>query len=99
MEDLIAPVLLSLVIGGVAGYFVGTLLKRAAGMTMAIVVFAAILLVLAFAGDLNINIDAIMTNITTLLGVLAPLGVVALISSIPFVASFVAGLFVGYRRY
>ena len=31
MEDLIAPVLLSLVIGGVAGYFVGTLLKRAAG--------------------------------------------------------------------
>ena len=99
MEDLIAPVLLSLVMGGVAGYFVGTLLKRAAGMTMAIVVFAAILLVLAFAGDLNINIDAIITNITNLLGVLAPLGVVALISSIPFVASFVAGLFVGYRRY
>lgn len=99
MEDLIAPVLLSLVIGGIAGYFVGTLIKRAAGMTMAIVVFAAILLVLAFAGDLNINIDAIMTNITNLLGVLAPLGVVALISSIPFVASFVAGLFVGYRRY
>ena len=63
MEDLIAPVLLTLVMGGVAGYFVGTLIKRAAGMTMAIVVFAAILLVLAFAGDLNINIEAIYTNI------------------------------------
>ena len=99
MEDLIAPVLLSLVIGGIAGYFVGTLIKRAAGMTMAIVVFAAILLVLIFAGDLNINLDAISTNITNMLGVLAPLGVMALISSIPFVASFVAGLFVGYRRY
>ena len=99
MEDLIAPILLTLVMGGVAGYFVGTLIKRAAGMTMAIVVFAAILLVLAFAGDLNINIDAIMTNITNILGVLTPLGIVALISSIPFVASFVAGVFVGYRKY
>jgi uncharacterized membrane protein (Fun14 family) len=99
MEDLIAPVLLSLVIGGVAGYFVGTLLKRAAGMTMAIAVFGGILLVLALAGELKINIDAIWSNITNILGVLAPLGVVALISSIPFVASFVAGLFVGYRRY
>ena len=28
MEDLIAPVLLTLVIGGVAGYFAGTLMKE-----------------------------------------------------------------------
>jgi uncharacterized membrane protein (Fun14 family) len=99
MEDLIAPVLLTLVIGGLAGYFSGTLLKRAAGMTLAIVVFVAILVVLAYTGNLNINLDMITANLSNVLGVLAPLGVVALISSIPFVASFVAGLFIGYRRY
>jgi uncharacterized membrane protein (Fun14 family) len=99
MEDLIAPVLLTLVIGGLAGYFSGTLLKRAAGMTMAIVVFVAILVVLAYTGNLNINLDMITANISNVMGVLAPLGVVALISSIPFVGSFVAGLFIGYRRY
>jgi uncharacterized membrane protein (Fun14 family) len=99
MEDLIAPVLLTLVIGGLAGYFSGTLLKRAAGMTVAIVVFVAILVVLAYTGNLNINLDMITANISNVVGVLAPLGIVALISSIPFVASFVAGLFIGYRRY
>ena len=99
MEDLIAPILLTLVIGGVAGYFAGTLIKRAAGMAMIIIVAVAALIVLAFTGNLNINLDAITANISNVLGVLAPLGVVTLISSIPFVASFVAGLFIGYRRY
>ena len=99
MEDLIAPVVLTLVIGGLAGYFAGTLLKRAAGMTVAIVVFVAILVVLAYTGNLNINLDMITANLSNVMGVLSPLGVVALISSIPFVASFVAGLFIGYRRY
>jgi uncharacterized membrane protein (Fun14 family) len=99
MEDLIAPVLLTLVIGGVAGYFAGTLIKRAAGMTMALVIFAAILIVLALTGNLNIDLEMITANVSNVLGVLAPLGVIALVSSIPFVASFVAGLFLGYRRY
>ena len=99
MEDLIAPVLLTLVIGGVAGYFAGTLIKRAAGMTMALVIFVATIIVLTLTGNLTIDIDVITASVSNVLGVLAPLGVVALISSIPFVASFVAGLFLGYRRY
>ena len=68
-------------------------------MTMALVIFAAILIVLALTGNLNIDMNMISANVSNVLGVLAPLGVITLVSSIPFVASFVAGVFLGYRRY
>ena len=99
MEDLMAPVLFMLVVGGLAGYLVGKLVKRASGMALTIGVFFFILIVLAYAGNINVNIDAITANISNVLGLIAPLGIVALVSSVPFIASFVAGLFLGYRRY
>lgn len=99
MEDLIPPVIFMLLIGGVAGYFAGHLVKRASGMALTIAVFAFIIIGLAYAGALNVNFDAITTNISNVIGIIAPLGLTALVSSVPFVASFVAGLFIGYRRY
>ena len=99
MEDLITPILVVIVMGGVAGYLSGKLVKRISGMALTIGVFAAVLIVLAYTGNLDININAITANISNVLGIFAPLGIVALASSVPFIASFVAGLFIGYRRY
>lgn len=98
MEDLIAPVLFMLIIGGIAGYFAGHLVKRISGMAVYIGIFIFILIVLAYTGTFNLNIDAISASISEFLGVVTPLGIIALITSVPFVASFVAGLFIGYRR-
>jgi uncharacterized membrane protein (Fun14 family) len=67
-------------------------------MTLSIGLIAFFVIVLAYTGNLDLNFDAITSNISNVLGVLAPLGIVALLSSVPFVASFVAGLFVGFRR-
>lgn len=99
MEDLIPPMIFMLLVGGVAGYLAGNLVKRASGMALTIGIIAVIIIGLAYTGTLDINFDAITTNISNVLGIIAPLGLTALVSSVPFVASFVAGLFIGYRRY
>jgi uncharacterized membrane protein (Fun14 family) len=99
MENLIPPIIFMLVIGGVSGYFAGHLVKKVSGMTLSIGLIAFFVIVLAYTGNLDLNFDAITSNISNVLGVLAPLGIVALLSSVPFVASFVAGLFVGFKRH
>jgi uncharacterized membrane protein (Fun14 family) len=99
MEDLITPIMFMLVIGGVAGYFAGHLVKRVSGMAITIGIFAFIIIALAYTGNFDINFNAITANISNVLSIIAPLGIVALVSSVPFAASFIAGLFIGYRRY
>ena len=98
MEDLIPPIMCMLIIGGISGYFAGHLFKRVSGMALTIGVFAFIVIALAYTGNLDLNFEAITSNISNVLGIIAPLGIVALLSSVPFVASFIAGLFVGFRR-
>ena len=99
MEDLIPPMIFMLIVGGVSGYFAGHLVKRVKGMALTIGVFAFIVIALAYTGNLDLNFEAITSNISNVLGIIAPLGLVALVSSVPFVASFVAGVFVGFRRH
>jgi len=99
MENLIPPMIFLLIIGGVSGYLAGHLVKRVSGMALTIGIFAFIVIALAYTGNLDLNFDAITSNISNFFGIIAPLGLVALVSSVPFVASFIAGLFVGFRRH
>ena len=98
MEDMITPIIFMLVIGGVSGYLAGNLVKKASGMALTIAIFAFVVIGLAYTGNLDLNLDALTSNISHVIGIIAPLGIMALLSSVPFVASFVAGLFVGFRR-
>jgi uncharacterized membrane protein (Fun14 family) len=88
-----------LVIGGVAGFFVGKIVRRVSGMAVTLAIFAIILVIFWSTGNFDVNVDAITASVSSFVGVLAPLGVIAAITSVPFAASFVAGLFIGYRRY
>lgn len=99
MEDLITPIIFMLIIGGVSGYLAGRIFKRVTGMAMAIGVFALVIIVLAYTGNLDLNFDALAANLSSVVGIIAPLGIITLVSSVPFVASFIAGLFFGFRRY
>lgn len=99
MQDLISPILLMLAIGGIAGYFVGQMFRRISGMTITIVIVAIVLIVFWSTGNFDINLESITSSVTNFMGILAPLGIIAAITSVPFAASFVAGLFIGYRRY
>jgi uncharacterized membrane protein (Fun14 family) len=99
MEDLIVPAMFMFVIGGVSGYLTGSLAKKVTSMALTIAVFVFVIVGLAYTGNLALDFDALATSISNVAGIVAPLGIAALLSSIPFVASFVAGLFLGYRRY
>ena len=98
MENVIPPIVFMLIIGGVSGYFAGHLVKRVRGMALTFGLIAFFVIVFAYTGNLNLNFDAIVSNISNVFGAIAPLGLVALVSSVPFVGSFIAGLFVGFRR-
>jgi uncharacterized membrane protein (Fun14 family) len=99
MEDLITPLIFMLIIGGVSGYLAGRIFKRVSGMALAIGVFAFVIIVLAYTGNLDLNFDSLAANLSSVVGIIAPLGIITLVSSVPFVASFIAGLFFGFRRY
>jgi len=99
MESLIPPILFMLLIGGVAGYFAGHLFKRVSGMTLTIGIFAFLILYLIYIGTFDVKLDAITANIAKFFDIIGPLGLASLASSVPFVASFIAGIFIGYRRY
>jgi len=99
MEDLIVPVMFMFVIGGVGGYLTGSLVKKVTGMALTIAVFVFVIVGLAYTGNLALDFDALATSISNAIGIVAPLGIAALVSSVPFVASFVAGLFLGFRRH
>ncbi len=99
MENLIPPILLMLVIGGVAGYFAGHLLKRVSGMALTIGIFAFIIIFLIYIGTFDVKLDTITANITKFIDIIGSFGFASITSSVPFVASFVAGIFIGYRRY
>ena len=98
MEDFIAPILFLLIVGGVTGYFMGKLFKRASGMGLTIIIFAFFIAYLVYIGTIDLNIDSIFASIGNFFNLIAPLGIIAIVSSVPFAASFVAGLFVGFRR-
>ncbi len=99
MESLIPPMILMLIIGGAAGYLAGHIFKRVSGMMLTIGIFAFLIICFVYIGTFDVNFDSIASNIGQFFNVLGPLGLATLASSVPFVASFIAGLFIGYRRY
>jgi uncharacterized membrane protein (Fun14 family) len=98
MDELLNPIVYVLVIGGVAGYFVGYLVKRISGMALTIGVFGFILLFMAYTKAIDLNLDELVGTVTKFADILGPLGFATLVSSAPFAGSFVVGLVLGLRR-
>ena len=98
MDELLTPIVYVLVIGDVAGYFMGYLVKRISGMALTIGVFAFLLLYMAYTNAIDLNLDELVATITRFADILGPLGFATLASSAPFVGSFVVGLVLGLRR-
>ena len=98
MDNWILPVIFLLTIGGLAGYFAGHLFKRVSAMALTIGVFILIVITMAYIGNVDLNLDAISSTVSNIVEAVSPLGIFTLLTSVPFVASFIAGLFMGYRR-
>ena len=98
MDELLTPIVYLLAIGGVAGYFIGYLIKRLSHLALTIGVFAFLLMYMVYTKAIDLNLGELVATVTKFADVLGPLGFATLASSSPFVGSFVVGFILGLRR-
>ena len=98
MDELLTPIVYVLAIGGVAGYFIGYLIKKLSHLALTIGVFAFLLMFMVYTRTIDLNLDELVATIKKFADVLGPLGFATLASSAPFVGSFVVGFVLGLRR-
>ena len=94
----LSPIVYVLIIGGIAGYFIGYLVKKLLHLAVTIGVFAFLLIYMAYTNAISLNFNEFGATVTRFAETLAPLGLTTLVSSAPFAGSFVVGLFLGLRR-
>ena len=98
MEPL-SPIVELLVIGAIAGYFLGFLVKKVLGLALIIGVFAFLFVYLGYTDVIDLNFEELGATMNGYADVLlGRLGFAALVSTTPFVGSFVVGLVLGLRR-
>ncbi|MFQ5999763.1 MAG: FUN14 domain-containing protein [Candidatus Bathyarchaeia archaeon] len=98
MDNVVSPIVYVLIIGGIAGYFIGYLIKKISNFALIIGIFIFLLMYLGYTKAINLNFDELGATVTKFVDTLAPLGLTALASSAPFVGSFVVGLVFGLKR-
>ena len=98
MDELLTPIVYLLAVGGVAGYFIGCLIKRLSHLALTIGVFAFLLMYMVYTKAIDLNLGELVATVTKFADVLGPLGFATLASSSPVVGSFVVGFILGLRR-
>ncbi len=98
MYELITSMVYLLAIGSGAGYFIGYLAKKLWHLALTIGVFTFLFMYMVYSGAINLNLDELIATVTSFTDVLGPLGFATLVSSTPFVGSFVVGMILGFRR-
>ena len=97
--ELLSPVVELLAIGGIAGYFIGYLVKKLLHLAFTLGVFAFLLMYMAYADAIDLNFEELGATMTGYADVfLNRLGFEVLVSTTPFVGSFVVGFVLGLRR-
>ena len=100
MSEVFSSVGYQLGLGGIGGFIVGYTLKK---ISILIVVLIGLLIIfllyLGTSGVISINYDALWQAMANLLGLAAGAfgWIVDLISIIPFLGSFFAGFFLGFK--
>lgn len=98
MDNLVSPIIYILIIGGIAGYFIGYLIKKISHFALIIGIFVFLLMFMVYTKAIDLNFDELGATVTKFADTLAPLGLTALASSAPFAGSFVVGLIFGLKR-
>jgi len=98
MDSAVNPIIYALIIGGMAGYFIGYLIKKVSHFALIIGIFVFLFMYLGYTKAVDLNFGELGATVKRFADSLAPLGLTALASSTPFVGSFVLGLVFGLKR-
>ena len=94
MDELFSPI----VVGGIAGYFIGSLIKWILHFAFIIGIFVFLFFQMTYTDVINFNLDELIATMGRYADVLSRLGFTVLASNSPFVGSFVVGFVLALRR-
>jgi uncharacterized membrane protein (Fun14 family) len=95
---IIDSVIYTLIVGGLAGYFIGYLVKKLSNFALILGIFFFLLMCMVYANAINLNLNEMGATVTRFASAFASLGLTALASSAPFVGSFILGLVIGLTK-
>ncbi|MGQ9460870.1 MAG: FUN14 domain-containing protein [Candidatus Bathyarchaeaceae archaeon] len=98
MSGVLSPIVYVLIIGGIAGYFLGYLIKKISNFALIIGIIVFLLMYMVYTKAVDLNLDELGATVTRFADALAPLGLTSLASNAPFVGSFVVGLVFGLKK-
>jgi uncharacterized membrane protein (Fun14 family) len=96
MSEALIPIVYQLGIGGIGGFFVGYAVKKITRIAIIIGVFAFSLIYLAYTNVINVDYDELLKFFGLagpVVGMLTPF-----LSALPFLGSFIVGLWFGLKK-
>jgi uncharacterized membrane protein (Fun14 family) len=100
MSAVLPSVVYQLGVGGIGGFIVGYVIKKISKLVVVLIgLFIIFLLYLGTRGIISINYEELWNALASLLGSAgqAATWVIGLISLLPFMGSFLAGFFLGFK--
>ena len=100
LNESLAPIVFQIALGGIGGFLLGYALRKVLKVALIVGVVIFSLIVLAYANVINVDYgglseatSGILSAINPALDMLTPL-----FAHIPFIASLIVGLFLGFRN-
>ncbi len=100
MSEVLTPIAYQLGVGGILGFVVGYAVKKLAKIVAVLAgVLAFVLIYLGYEGVININYSKLAEMIGRVMGIAGQASgfITAVIASLPFVGSFLAGAVLGLK--
>ncbi len=97
MSDILTPIIMQLGIGGIGGFFIGYLLKKALNFALIIGAFTLALAYFAYESSIQIDYGQLISRMETLV---TPVWnyIYPLVSQIPALGSLVFGAIIGFTK-
>jgi len=100
MSDIVSPLVYQLGVGGVGGFLVGYTIKKVSKLIVVLIgLFIVLLLYLGTSEIITVNYTELWNALVGLLGLAGQTATwfVSLVSVLPFMGSFIAGLLLGLK--
>lgn len=97
MFDIFTPIMIQFGLGGIGGFFVGYLLKKALKFAVIIGAFAFVVVYFAYESSIQVDYAQLISRIEV---VAVPIGefIYPLVSQIPVLGSLVLGVVLGFAK-
>jgi len=100
LNESLITIVFQLVLGGVGGFLIGYAVRKVLKIALIVGVVVFALILLAYANVINVDYSGLSETATTMVNAINPaLSMLApLLAHVPFIASLVFGLILGFKR-